>query len=226
MAHKQGLRADKEDTRPLISFYFGDIEMNLCVRLSLLFLAMLIFVVFFYFLLLFFLLSPESQSKESFLPKTFPTFNPVVIEKSNRTQKEIKGVDSSIQPVVESPLPQEDMATIVPLSSPSEILTEIRGFATWLCDPPKYPRCIRGYGPNDFVAAAGPILRQGNWRNQWVIVRVNGNLVRVQLIDSCWCKDRNGLSTLLDLTSGVFQQLAPLTRGVIEIEVQRLYVSK
>ncbi len=86
----------------------------------------------------------------------------------------------------------------------------LRGISTWYAT-----------GPSCLCAAAGPALRHGHWRGSTVTVRANGRLIEVKLIDACWCRDRSGLQTLLDLSAEAFAQLAPLERGVVEVEVTR-----
>jgi len=43
--------------------------------------------------------------------------------------------------------------------------------------------------------------------------------VTVQLTDWCACGDRGGQPTLLDLSASAFRRLAPLSKGVIAVEV-------
>jgi rare lipoprotein A (peptidoglycan hydrolase) len=64
-------------------------------------------------------------------------------------------------------------------------------------------------------AAAGPALRVGDWRDRWVTVTSGGRSVRVQLVDWCAC---SGVR-VIDLYSSAFEQLAPLSRGVIPVTV-------
>lgn len=70
-------------------------------------------------------------------------------------------------------------------------------------------------GPDCLCAAAGPMLRVGDWRGS--TVTVNG--LKVTLIDWCACGDRHDEPTLLDLSDEAFRPLAPLSRGVIWVEV-------
>jgi rare lipoprotein A (peptidoglycan hydrolase) len=84
------------------------------------------------------------------------------------------------------------------------------GLATWYATP-------------GLTAAAGPLLRHGAWRAQLVTVTAaNGNSVTVTLTDWCACGDRHGIPTLLDLSAGAFRRLAPLSRGVVAVEVEVL----
>jgi len=81
------------------------------------------------------------------------------------------------------------------------------GLATWFDDGP------------GLYAAAGPDLRHGDWRGSFVTVTSGSRSVTVQLTDWCACGDRNGRPTLLDLSASAFRRLAPLSRGVIAVEV-------
>ena len=82
------------------------------------------------------------------------------------------------------------------------------GYATW-------------YDTPGLTAAAGPELRHGDWRGSLVTVTHAGRSVTVQLTDWCACGDRNGEPTLLDLSASAFRRLAPLSKGVIEVEVTK-----
>jgi hypothetical protein len=42
----------------------------------------------------------------------------------------------------------------------------------------------------------------------------------VRLEDWCACGDRHGVPTLLDLDSRTFARIAPLSRGVVKVEVR------
>ena len=65
-------------------------------------------------------------------------------------------------------------------------------------------------------AAAGSELRHGNWRGSRVRVCASKCVV-VTLIDACWCRGNR----IIDLYSQAFSKLAPLGRGVIDVEVYR-----
>ena len=84
-----------------------------------------------------------------------------------------------------------------------------KGAATWYDDGP------------GFYGAAGPALRKGNWRGRAVVVCSGGNCVKVRLTDWCACGPRNGVQTVIDLSPAAFRALAPLSRGVIKVEVKR-----
>jgi rare lipoprotein A (peptidoglycan hydrolase) len=83
------------------------------------------------------------------------------------------------------------------------------GLATWYDDGP------------GLYAAAGPLLRHGDWRGSFVRVCA-GKCVTVQLTDWCACGDRGGQPTLLDLSASAFKRLAPLSKGIVAVEVQVL----
>ena len=85
----------------------------------------------------------------------------------------------------------------------------LRGTATWYCG--NGSRCTRGYGPSDMVAAidTGTGFRRGDV----VTVRHAGRAVTVRIVDVCGCTG----ARVIDLTTGAFRRLAPLSRGVIPV---------
>jgi rare lipoprotein A (peptidoglycan hydrolase) len=91
----------------------------------------------------------------------------------------------------------------------------VSGTASWYCGHGS--SCTRGY-PDGLYAAAGPRLRIGDWRGRLVFVSAGGRSVMVRLID--WCQCSNG--RLLDLYSSAFERLAPLSRGLVNVEVTYL----
>jgi len=80
------------------------------------------------------------------------------------------------------------------------------GSATWYC-------CTRGHSSGEYVAAAGPPLRLGNWRGRYVTVCAS-RCLRVRLVDWCGCPGH-----VIDLHPGAFRALAPLSRGVVSVRV-------
>lgn len=79
--------------------------------------------------------------------------------------------------------------------------------------------------PSRTDAAAGPALRDllgPDWRGSWVTVTSGSRSANVRLTDACACGDRNGQPTLLDLDDEAFAELAPLSRGVVRVTVERL----
>ena len=67
-------------------------------------------------------------------------------------------------------------------------------------------------------AAAGPLLRSGDWHGRVVTVCARDCIV-VALTDACACGDRHGVATLLDLARADFARLAPLSSGILRVTV-------
>jgi hypothetical protein len=88
----------------------------------------------------------------------------------------------------------------------------VGGTATWYCSSTS--PCTRGYGPSDMVAAIDPTL--GIAKGDQVTVRHDGRAITVRIVDVCACAGER----LIDLTSGAFAQLAPLSRGVIDVTIE------
>lgn len=88
----------------------------------------------------------------------------------------------------------------------------VGGKATWYCS--ETSACTRGYGPSDMVAAIDPTL--GIPKNERVTVTSGGRSVTVTIVDVCLCKG----ARLIDLTSGAFRRLAPLSAGVIDVTLE------
>jgi rare lipoprotein A (peptidoglycan hydrolase) len=95
----------------------------------------------------------------------------------------------------------------------SDIGTSLQsGQATWYCSPTS--ACTHGYGPSDMVGAIDPTL--GIDKGSIVTVTHGDTTIAVRIVDVCACPgDR-----LIDLTSGAFSRLAPLSAGVIDIELE------
>lgn len=92
--------------------------------------------------------------------------------------------------------------TVPPASS-------IEGSATWYCSATS--ACTAGYGPSDLVAAIDPTL--GIAKGTRVTVTHEGSEVTVRIVDVCACAG----SRVIDLTSGAFKRLAPLSAGRIRV---------
>jgi hypothetical protein len=88
----------------------------------------------------------------------------------------------------------------------------VGGTATWYCSSTS--PCTRGYGPSDMVAAIDPTL--GIAKGDQVTVRHDGRTITVRIVDVCACAGER----LIDLTSGAFAQLAPLSVGVIDVTIE------
>jgi hypothetical protein len=85
----------------------------------------------------------------------------------------------------------------------------VRGQATWYAT-----------GPGRGDAAAGPALRRAlgkRWRGSLVHVCAKGRCVQVRLSDWCACSGKR----VIDLSDEDFKRLAPLSTGVIKVEVSR-----
>ena len=83
----------------------------------------------------------------------------------------------------------------------------LRGTASWYDDGP------------GLYAAAGPALRVGDWRGRAVLVSANGHRVLVVLSDWCQCYFRTSRERVIDLSPTAFSRLAPLSAGVVRVEV-------
>lgn len=87
---------------------------------------------------------------------------------------------------------------------PAALAVSVTGYSTWYAAPPGQ-------------AAAGPALRRAlgpDWRGTRVVVSHGGRSVTVTLSD--WMRaDR-----LIDLDDGAFARLAPLSVGVIRVEIR------
>lgn len=109
-------------------------------------------------------------------------------------------VGSSLRRVTPSPSPigKRPAASVEPRTA-----SPLRGIASWFRSPIN-------------VSAAGPQLRERypNWRGMKVSVCLNGECVVTVLGDWCQCPGR-----LVDLDDGVFAGLAPLSRGLVRVEV-------
>jgi hypothetical protein len=70
------------------------------------------------------------------------------------------------------------------------------------------------------TAAAGPLLRSGDWRGRVVTVCA-GECVVVRLTGWCACGSRHGKPTLLDLAKSDFARLAPPSQGIVWVTVGR-----
>ena len=82
------------------------------------------------------------------------------------------------------------------------------GTGSWYC-------CTRGHSASEYVAAAGPRLRIGNWRGRYVWVSSGTRRIRVRLVDACSCS----WLRIIDLHPGPFRALAPLSVGVVRVRV-------
>ena len=100
----------------------------------------------------------------------------------------------------------------VPSVAPAVSPVSMTGTASWYCGHGS--PCTAGY-PGGLYAAAGPALRVGDWRGSSVTLASGGRAVTVTLVDVCQCY----VNRLVDLYADAFAQLAPLSRGLVTIEV-------
>jgi rare lipoprotein A (peptidoglycan hydrolase) len=107
-----------------------------------------------------------------------------------------------------APLP----AAVLQPSLEESLPAAFGGTATWYCG--NGSPCTRGYGPADMVAAIDPTL--GIAKGTRLRVHHAGRSVEVVVVDVCQCKG----ARIIDLTSGAFSRLAPLSRGVIEVTIE------
>src|SRR5688500_12332576 len=103
--------------------------------------------------------------------------------------------------------------TVEPLSG-IELAATVGGTATWYCG--NGSPCTSGYGPGDMVAAIDPTL--GIPKGTRLRVHHDGRSVVVRVVDVCAC----GGARIIDLTSGAFSRLAPLSRGVIDVSIEEV----
>jgi hypothetical protein len=68
-------------------------------------------------------------------------------------------------------------------------------------------------------AAAGPLLRIGDWRGRAVTVCAGSHCLVTRLTDWCACGPRHGMPTLIDLARSDFARLAPTSQGVVLVTV-------
>jgi hypothetical protein len=68
-------------------------------------------------------------------------------------------------------------------------------------------------------AAAGPLLRTGDWRGRAVTVCAGSACIVTRLTDWCACSERHGIPTLIDLARSDFARLAPPSSGIVLVTV-------
>jgi len=90
------------------------------------------------------------------------------------------------------------------------------GVATW-CKPTA-TRC-QSWGEPALLGAVSTFTDGATPYD--VVVRHEGRSVTVTVVSFCACGDRAGKATVIDLSPAAFEQLAPLSEGVIDVEVER-----
>ena len=89
---------------------------------------------------------------------------------------------------------------------------EISGIASWYDD-----------GRGGLRAAAGPALQVGDWRGRTVeVCRADAprGCVAVTLNDWCQCYAGTRTERIIDLSPAAFRALAPLSRGLVRVEIR------
>ena len=94
------------------------------------------------------------------------------------------------------------LGSVTRAPSASRSVAALTGLASWYA-----------YTPGG--AAAGPALRVGDWRGRVVRVCTASACVVVTLTDSCQCFG----TRLIDLDAAAFAALAPLSAGLVNVEV-------
>jgi hypothetical protein len=90
----------------------------------------------------------------------------------------------------------------------------VSGLATWYCHTTS--PCTAGYRPGQLIAAAGSELRAAGFgRGDVVRVTSGSRSVAVRIVDVCACPG----ARVIDLSAAAFFRLAPLSRGVIAVQV-------
>ena len=85
--------------------------------------------------------------------------------------------------------------------------------ATWYCLAGR-SRCTRGVPASCLCAAISPDLRR--WAGSSLLVSYGGRSVRVRIVD-CLCSRMGGI----DLYASAFRRLAPLSVGVLRVQIRR-----
>lgn len=158
-------------------------------------------------------------------PEPLPSLAPVVVP-SIPEAPHVPGASPLPSPVAATSSPSPTVGASMP-ATPVPTVTgaapghSLTGTASWYCLPRS--ACTRGYPATGLFAAAGPALRAAlgpNWRGRVVTARANGRAVRVRLIDWCQCYAGTSRERAIDLYASAFRQLAPLSHGVIKVEVR------
>ncbi len=126
------------------------------------------------------------------------------------------GVGGAPLPAAERDQPASSDVSALATQDPGEaeggVSSSIAGSATWYCS--RTSACTRGYGPSDMVAAIDPTL--GIPKGARLRVHHGDRFVDVTVVDVCLCRAER----IIDLTSGAFSRLAPLSRGVIRVSIE------
>lgn len=93
---------------------------------------------------------------------------------------------------------------------------EPSGWATWCA--PTATKC-HGWGGTAKLGAV-PSFRDGDEPYR-VTVHHGGRSVQVLVVSYCACGKRDGIPTVIDLSPAAFEVLAPTSRGVIRVTLER-----
>ena len=148
---------------------------------------------------------------EAYSDRATPSPSPVVSSSVQDVASHPAVRSEPVSPERAEPAPLTDVAGRVVGRAPSGRIAQplIGGRATW-------------YPASGMIAAAGPALRHylgRHWRGTLVDVCSGGRCVVVRVSDWCACRGSGG--RLIDLSADAFAQLAPLSRGVIPVEILR-----
>lgn len=91
----------------------------------------------------------------------------------------------------------------------------IGGWATWCAETPRH--CT---GWDTRYVGAVPSFRHGDKPYRVRVCLADGSrCTTVTVVSYCACGDRHGVATIIDLSPPAFRELAPLSRGVIRVEL-------
>ena len=145
---------------------------------------------------------PSAPTGDSSRPGESPTTYDEP-ERAKAVTPAVAGTNSEPSPGrITSPEPTSKRAAA---SVEPDTANTLSGVASWFDSP-------------SGVSAAGPALREGlgpGWRGTVITVSANGRTVTTQLGDWCACPKR-----LIDLHAPVFAALAPLSKGLLRVEVR------
>lgn len=145
---------------------------------------------------------PSAPTGDSSRPGESPTTYDEP-ERAKAVTPAVAGQDSEPSPGRITPSPSPIGKRPAATTKPDTALP-LSGIASWFRSPIN-------------VSAAGPQLRERypDWRGMRVTVCLNDACIETVLGDWCACPKR-----LIDLDDGVFAGLAPLSRGLVRVEVQ------
>lgn len=111
------------------------------------------------------------------------------------------GSPLTFRPFSYAELPDASALPVTEATIPPAAVASMSGTASW-------------YRWHVGEAAAGPALRRGDWRGRIVTVCA-ARCIRVRLTDWCQCYG----ARLIDLDARSFAQLAPLSAGLVRVQI-------